>query len=65
MPGIRLLYSRAKFVDNELMPLEKAVMAREAAGGKIRLTEEELTPLLDKCRSSASGRSTRRKRPAA
>ena len=24
----------AKFVDNELMPLEKAVMAREAAAGK-------------------------------
>ena len=40
----------AKFVDNELMPLEKAVMAREAAGGEIRLTEEELNPLLDKCR---------------
>ena len=40
----------AKFVDNELMPLEKAVMAREAAGGEIRLTDEELSPLLDKCR---------------
>ena len=40
----------AKFVDNELMPLEKAVMAREAAGGEIRLTDEELAPLLDKCR---------------
>ena len=40
----------AKFVDNELMPLEKAVMTREAAGGEIRLTEEELNPLLDKCR---------------
>ena len=40
----------AKFVDNELMPLEKAVMAREAAGGEVRLTDEELAPLLDKCR---------------
>ena len=33
----------AKFVDNELMPLEKAVMAREAAGGEIRLTDEEFS----------------------
>ena len=41
----------AKFVDNELMPLEKAVMAREAAGGEIRLTAEEQAPLLDKCRA--------------
>ncbi len=40
----------AKFVDNELMPLEQAVMAREAAGGKTTLTEAEEAPLLAKCR---------------
>ena len=40
----------AKFVDNELMPLEKAVLARETAGKPINLTKEEETPLLDKCR---------------
>jgi acyl-CoA dehydrogenase len=39
-----------KFVDNELMPLEKAVMAREAAGGPLSLTEEEEAPLLAKCK---------------
>jgi acyl-CoA dehydrogenase len=40
----------AKFVDNELMPLEKAVLAREASGGKVGLTEAEEAPLLAKCR---------------
>jgi acyl-CoA dehydrogenase len=39
-----------KFVGNELMPLEKAVMAREAAGGQVSLTPEEEAPLLAKCR---------------
>jgi acyl-CoA dehydrogenase len=39
-----------KFVENELMPLEKAVMAREAAGGPVSLTSEEEAPLLAKCR---------------
>jgi acyl-CoA dehydrogenase len=39
-----------KFVENELMPLEKAVMAREAAGGPVSLTPEEEAPLLAKCR---------------
>ncbi len=40
----------AKFVDNELMPLEKAVLARETSGGKVGLTEAEEAPLLAKCR---------------
>ena len=39
-----------KFVDRELMPLEKSVLAREAAGGKFGLTPEEEAPLLAKCR---------------
>lgn len=39
-----------KFVENELMPLEKAVMEREAAGGPVALTPEEEAPLLEKCR---------------
>jgi acyl-CoA dehydrogenase len=39
-----------KFVQNELMPLEKAVMAREAAGLPVALLPEEENPLLDKCR---------------
>jgi acyl-CoA dehydrogenase len=40
----------AKFVDRELMPLEKSVLAREAAGQKYGLTPEEEAPLLAKCR---------------
>ena len=40
----------AKFVDRELMPLEPVVLAREAAGGKSALTDEETAPLLAKCR---------------
>jgi len=39
-----------KFVENELMPLEKRVMAREAAGGPVSLTPEEEAPLLAKCK---------------
>ncbi|WP_431285515.1 acyl-CoA dehydrogenase family protein [Humitalea sp. 24SJ18S-53] len=39
-----------KFVDRELMPLEAAVLARESAGGKYALTDEEEAPLLEKCR---------------
>ena len=38
-----------KFVANELMPLEKAVMAREAAGGEVALTPEEEEPLRARC----------------
>lgn len=39
-----------KFVENELMPLEKAVMEREASGGPHALTDEEEAPLLAKCK---------------
>jgi acyl-CoA dehydrogenase len=39
-----------KFVENELMPLEKAVMAREAAGDPHSLTEAEEAPLLAQCK---------------
>lgn len=38
------------FVEKELMPLEKVVMAREAAGGHAALTDEEEAPLVAKCR---------------
>jgi acyl-CoA dehydrogenase len=40
----------AKFVDRDLMPLERAVLAREARGEKFGLIEEEEAPLLAKCR---------------
>jgi acyl-CoA dehydrogenase len=40
----------AKFVDNELMPLEAAVLAREIKGEKLALTPEEEAPLLAKCK---------------
>jgi alkylation response protein AidB-like acyl-CoA dehydrogenase len=40
----------AKFVDRELIPLEKAVLAREMSGQKSALTHEEESVLLDKCR---------------
>jgi len=40
----------AKFVDNELMPLEAAVLAREAQGGRVHLTDAEEAPLLKKCK---------------
>ncbi len=40
----------AKFVDRDLMPLEKSVLAREARGEKYGLTEQEEAPLLAKCR---------------
>ncbi len=40
----------AKFVDRELIPLEKAVLAREMSGQKSALTAEEEAGLLDKCR---------------
>jgi acyl-CoA dehydrogenase len=41
----------AKFVDRELMPLEAAVLAREANGQPIALTEQEEAPRLAKCRA--------------
>ena len=40
----------AKFVNQELMPLERAVLAREAGGGKVGLTEAEEAPLHAKCK---------------
>jgi acyl-CoA dehydrogenase len=40
----------ARFVDDELMPLEPAVLAREIAGEELRMLPEEEAPLLEKCR---------------
>ena len=40
----------AKFVDQELMPLERSAIAREASGGKVGLPEDEEAPLLAKCK---------------
>src|SRR6478752_2308883 len=40
----------AKFVDRELIPLEKAVLAREMSGQKSALSAEEEAHLLGKCR---------------
>jgi acyl-CoA dehydrogenase len=40
----------AKFVDRELIPLEPAVLKREANGGKLGLSDEEKAPLLAKCK---------------
>ena len=39
-----------KFVDNELMPLERAVMEREASGESVSLVKEEEVTLLAKCK---------------
>jgi len=39
-----------KFVDNELMPLENAVLARETRGDRLHLTDAEEAPLLRKCK---------------
>src|SRR5215475_9927785 len=40
----------ARFVDEQLVPLEPHVIAREVAGEHPRLTEAEEAPLLGKCR---------------
>ncbi|GGJ43306.1 acyl-CoA dehydrogenase family protein [Neoroseomonas lacus] len=40
----------AKFVERELIPLEPAVLAREASGQKWAMTEEEEGPVLAKCK---------------
>ena len=40
----------AKFVDDELMPLEAAVLAREIKGERLHLSDAEEAPLLKKCR---------------
>jgi len=39
-----------RFVNDHLIPLEPAVLAREARGEGVRLTAEELAPLHDTCR---------------
>lgn len=39
-----------RFVDERLMPLERNVLAREAAGQPLELTAEEEQPLLDLCK---------------
>ena len=41
----------ARFVDEQLMPLERQVLAREASGGAVSLTDEEEAPLLEHCRA--------------
>src|SRR6201995_991609 len=40
----------AKFIDRDVMPLEKAVLAREMSGQKSGLSAEEEATLLGKCR---------------
>jgi alkylation response protein AidB-like acyl-CoA dehydrogenase len=40
----------AKFIDRDVMPLEKAVLARETSGQKSGLTPDEEKTLLGKCR---------------
>ncbi len=40
----------ARFVDRELIPLEPAVLAREARGEGLGLTDAEREPLLEKCK---------------
>lgn len=40
----------AKFVDQELMPIEPAVLAREIKGERLALTEAEEASLLKKCK---------------
>ena len=41
----------ARFVDEQLMPLERQVLACEASGGAVSLTDEEEAPLLEHCRA--------------
>ncbi|MFO1087462.1 MAG: acyl-CoA dehydrogenase family protein [Reyranellaceae bacterium] len=40
----------ARFVDRELVPLERALLAREAGGEELHLAAAEVAPLLEKCR---------------
>jgi len=40
----------AKFVDDEVMPLEPRIIEREIKGERLRLTQEEEAPLLAKCK---------------
>ena len=39
----------AKFVERDLMPLEPAILKREATGGGFKLSEEEEKTLLARC----------------
>ena len=48
----------AKFIDRDVIPLEKAVLAREMSGQKSSLSAEEEATLLGKCREL--GRAHRR-----
>ena len=41
----------AKFVDQELIPLERPMLAREAAGGKVGLTDAEEEKILARCKA--------------
>lgn len=41
----------AKFVDNELMPMEPAILQREIRGEQLGLTSAEEAPLLEKCKA--------------
>jgi len=48
----RMLRSRvARFVTEDLMPLEGAMLAREGQGGRLHLSDDELLPLHAKCRA--------------
>ncbi len=49
-----------RFVEQELIPLEKRMLAREAGGGELHLTAAESAPLLQKCRELGLGASMRR-----
>ena len=40
----------ARFVDKELIPLEPAILKREAEGKGYKLSEEEETRLLARCK---------------
>ena len=40
----------ARFVDEELMPLEAKIIEREIRGERLKLTKEEEAPLLAKCK---------------
>ena len=44
----------AKFIDRDVMPLERAVLAREMSGQKSALTTDEEQTLLGKCREGPS-----------
>ena len=55
----------AKFIDRDVMPLEKAVLARETSGEKSALSDAEETTLLANAASWVCGASTCRRSSAA